>query len=108
MEFTEKAALRDVLGRELVDRAKKDERIVILDADLATSTKVVEFSQEFPERFIQLGVTEQNMIGVAAGLSTIGYVPFISTFACFAAKRTLDQIRLVVSQPRLNVKMILC
>ncbi|HUV07338.1 MAG TPA: transketolase family protein, partial [Spirochaetia bacterium] len=99
----ERAALREALGNELVELARKDERIVVLDADLATSTKVDTFSRVFPERFFQMGVTEQNMIGVAAGISTLGYIPFVSTFACFVAKRTLDQIRLVVAQPRLNV-----
>jgi len=104
----ERAALREALGNELVELARKDERIVVLDADLATSTKVDTFSRVFPERFFQMGVTEQNMIGVAAGISTLGYIPFVSTFACFVAKRTLDQIRLVVAQPRLNVKLLAC
>ena len=99
-------ALRDVMSEELLKIAELDRRIIVLDADLATSTKVNTFQQRFPERFFQMGVAEQNMIGTAAGLSTLGFVPFTSTFACFLAKRALDQIRVSVAQPALNVKLL--
>jgi transketolase len=77
----------------------------VLDGDLANSTKVDMFAAAHPDRFFEMGIAEQNMLGVAAGLATVGYVPWISTFAAFVAKRALDQIRVVIAQPSLNVKM---
>jgi len=99
-------ALRDALSNELVSIARQDERIVVLDADLATSTKVDNFQKAFPSRFLQMGVAEQNMMGTAAGLATMGFMPFTSSFAVFIAKRALDQIRVSIAQPHLNVKLI--
>lgn len=99
-------AQRDAFGATLVELGERDPRIIVLDADLATSTKADMFAQAFPDRFLQMGVAEQNMFGVAAGLATIGFVPFAVTFACFTAKRALDQIRIAIAQPHINVKMV--
>lgn len=98
-------ALRDVWGQTLADLANVHPNLLVLDGDLANSTKADIFAQAHPDRFIETGIAEQNMIGVAAGLATLGFVPWISTFAAFVAKRALDQIRVVVAQPHLNVKL---
>ncbi len=99
-------AQRDVFGETLVELAHQDPRIVCLDGDLSTSTRADLMFEAYPERFLQMGIAEQNMFGVAAGIATMGFIPFISTFAVFAAKRALDQIRIVIAQPGLNVKFI--
>ena len=104
--MSQEIAQRDAFGKALVDLAQSDPRIIALDGDLATSTKTDMFAQVFPERFLQMGIAEQNMFGVAAGLATLGFVPFATTFACFTAKRALDQIRVAIAQPNLNVKMV--
>jgi len=98
-------ALRDVWGETLVELAARYPDLVVLDGDLANSTKADIFQKAYPDRFIETGIAEQNMIGVAAGLATVEFVPWISTFAAFVAKRALDQIRIVVAQPHLNVKL---
>lgn len=98
-------ALRDAWGQGLVDLGEQYRNMVVLDGDLANSTKADMFAKAHPERFFEMGIAEQNMLGVAAGLATTGYVPWISTFAAFLAKRALDQIRVVIAQPSLNVKM---
>lgn len=98
-------AMRDAWGQGLVDLAGTYADLVVLDGDLANSTKADIFAKAYPGRFFEMGIAEQNMLGVAAGLATTGYVPWISTFAAFLAKRALDQIRVVVAQPGLNVKM---
>ena len=103
--MTEMIAPRDAFGQALVELGGEHEDIVVLDADLAPATKVSDFAQAFPQRFFQVGIAEQNMIGMAAGLSTLGFIPFTSTFGCFATNRVLDQIRIVVAQPKLNVKI---
>jgi transketolase len=102
---TTDVALRDAWGQGLVDLADDYPGLVVLDGDLANSTKADIFAAARPERFFEMGIAEQNMLGVAAGLATTGYVPWISTFAAFLAKRALDQIRVVIAQPSLNVKM---
>ena len=98
-------AMRDAWGQGLVDLANQYDSLVVLDGDLANSTKADIFAAAHPDRFLEMGIAEQNMLGVAAGLATVGYVPWISTFAAFLAKRALDQIRVVIAQPGLNVKM---
>jgi transketolase len=98
-------ALRDVFGETLAELAMTDPRIVVLDGDVGSSTGVQPFEATHPDRFLQMGVTEQNMLGVAAGLATVGFVPFVSAFACFAVSRALDSVRVLVAQPRLNVKI---
>ncbi len=98
-------AMREAFGRALVDLGRRDSRVIVLDADLAPSTKVIYFAEAFPDRFVQVGIAEQNMVGMAAGLASLGFVPFTNTFACFASKRDTDQIRVMVAQPRQNVKI---
>lgn len=102
---TPEAALRDAWGQGLTELAEDYANLVVLDGDLANSTKADIFAKAHPDRFFEMGIAEQNMLGVAAGLATTGYVPWISTFAAFLAKRALDQIRVVIAQPSLNVKM---
>lgn len=102
---TTDTALRDAWGQGLSDLAETYPELVVLDGDLANSTKADIFAKSHPDRFFEMGIAEQNMLGVAAGLATTGYVPWISTFAAFLAKRALDQIRVVIAQPSLNVKM---
>ncbi len=98
--------LREAYGKELVALGRKDERIVVLDADLRGSTMSCYFAQEFPERFFEMGIAEQNMISTAAGLSLVGKIPFVNTFAVFATGRPYDQIRQGVALPKLNVKIV--
>jgi len=103
--MVQEKALREAWGEILVEMAQENPNIVVLDGDLANSTRADIFADACPDRFLEMGIAEQNMLGVAAGLSTMGYIPFISTFAAFAANRALDQIRVVIAQPRLNVKI---
>lgn len=98
-------SLREVFGETTARLADERPEIVMLDGDLASSTRADIFEQRHPERFLPMGIAEQNMLGVAAGLATTGFTPFISTFACFAVKRALDPIRVLIAQPRLNVKI---
>ena len=97
--------MREIFATTLVDLAKRDERIVVLDADLNTSTRTDMFRKEFPSRFIQCGIAEQNMFGWAAGLAVSGLIPFPTTFATFAVTRALDQINISIAYARLNVKI---
>ena len=97
--------MRDAWGQALAELANEYPELVVLDGDLANSTRADIFAEAHPDRFFEMGIAEQNMIGVAAGLATVGFVPWISTFAAFVAKRALDQIRVVVAQPHLNVKL---
>lgn len=101
--MVEMMAARDAFGQALVDLGKIDPRVVVCDADLGSSTKAQMFGDAYPERFFQIGIAEQNMVGIAAGLATMGFVAFTSTFACFASKRATDQIRVMVAQPELPV-----
>ena len=98
-------ATRQSYGEALVELGKENERIVVLDADLANATKTIEFAKEFPQRFFDIGIAEADMIGTAAGMSLCGKIPYASTFAVFAAGRTYDQIRSSVCYPILNVKI---
>ena len=97
--------MRDAFGHALVALGEEFPEIVVLDADLNTSSKTVYFKERFPRRFIQCGIAEQNMFGIAAGLALQGFIPFPSTFAVFAAKRALDQISISICYPQLNVKI---
>jgi len=96
---------REGFGRGLVELGKADENVVVLVGDLADSTMTSLFQQEFPERFIEVGVAEQNMMTVAAGLSLVGKIPFLSTYGAFAACRSLDQVRVTLCYGDLNVKI---
>ena len=104
--MAEEVSLRDTYGKTLVELGKKNPDIVVLDADLRPSTMTKYFAQEFPERFFDVGIAEQNMIGIASGLAASGKIPFASTFAVFATGRCFDQIRVSVAQARLNVKIV--
>ena len=100
-------ATRTAFGESLVEIAKERKDIVVLDADVATSTKTSIFREAFPERFFEMGIAEQNMMGVAAGMaSTQKIVPFAVTFAVFATKRACDQISISIAYPKLNVKIV--
>jgi transketolase len=96
---------RTAFGLALCDIAKENEKLVVLDADVGPSTQTSLFAREYPERFFQCGIAEQNMLGLAAGLSTQGWVPFVSAFAVFLAHRAGDQIRNAIAHPRANVKI---
>ena len=98
-------ATRQSYGEALAQLGKENQNIVVLDADLATATKTIEFAKQFPERFFDIGIAEADMIGTAAGMATCGKIPYASTFAVFAAGRTYDQIRSSVCYPNLNVKI---
>ncbi len=100
-----KAAQRDAFGDTLVELIDRDQRVYVLDGDLANSTKADKVSRERPEHFLQMGIAEQNMMGVAAGMAACGLVPWLSSFACFLVNRDLDQLRVVVAQPNLPVKI---
>jgi transketolase len=97
--------MREVFGETVSELADRDSRIVMLDGDLGSSTKADIFEHRHPNRFLQMGIAEQNMIGVAAGMATMGLVPFISTFVSFAVVRPLDQVRVQVAQTGANVKL---
>ena len=100
-----KIAKRECYGNALVELGKKHEDLVVLDADLAEATKTGVFKKAFPERHIDCGIAECNMIGIAAGIATTGKVPFASSFAMFAAGRAFEQVRNSVGYPHLNVKI---
>ena len=103
--MSKKVATREAYGKALAQLAKTNENVVVLDADLSKSTKTADFKEVCPERFFNMGIAEANMMGVAAGLSTCGKIPFVSTFAMFAAGRAFEQIRNSLCYPRLNVKV---
>lgn len=105
MADVKKIATRDSYGNGLVELGKIHENIVVLDADLAGATKSGMFKKAFPERHFNCGIAESNMVGVGAGLSTMGLVPFVSTFAMFVAGRAYEQIRNTIGYPHLNVKI---
>jgi transketolase len=99
-------AMRDVWGGKLVELGSADPRTVVLDGDLANSTKADKFAKAHPGRFFQMGIAEQNLIGVAAGLAAIGYVPWTSSFTVFFTHRAVDPIRMLVAQSHANVKIV--
>ena len=101
----ESEAPRDVWGETLCKLGASHDKLVVLDGDLANSTKADIFAECYPDRFYEMGIAEQNLVGVAAGMASAGLLPWVSTFAAFLAKRALDQIRVVVAQPGLNVKL---
>ena len=100
-----KIATRQSYGEELARLGEENKNIVVLDADLSTATKTEIFAEKFPDRFINVGIAEQNLMGIAAGLSTFGKIPYASTFAVFAAGRAYEQIRNSIAYPKLNVKI---
>lgn len=105
MSEVKKIATRESYGNALVELGKEHDNLVVLDADLAGATKTGVFKKAFPDRFYDCGIAEGNMMGIAAGLSTTGLVPFASTFAMFAAGRAYEQVRNSIGYPHLNVKI---
>ena len=103
--MADKIATREAYGKALAEFGAIYNDVVVLDADLAEATKTVIFKKQFPERFFDCGIAENNMFGVAAGLATAGKIPFASTFAMFAAGRSYEQIRNSIGYPHLNVKI---
>lgn len=100
-----KVATREAYGKALVELGEKNDKVIVLDADLAAATKTGMFKKAFPERFFDAGIAEGNMMGVAAGLATTGYTVFASSFAMFVAGRAFEQIRNTIGYPHLNVKI---
>ena len=105
MNLEKLKATRESYGEKLAELGEKNKDIVVLDADLAGATKTSVFAKKFPERFFDMGISEQDMISTAAGLSTFGKIPYASTFAMFACGRAYDQIRNSICYPNLNVKI---
>lgn len=105
MSEVKRIATRESYGRTLVELGKENDRIVVLDADLAESTKTGMFQKEFPERHFDCGIAEANMTSIAAGLAAAGMIPFVSSFAMFASGRNYEQIRNSIGYPHLNVKI---
>jgi len=105
MNVENKKATRQSYGEALLELGKENEKIVVFDADLSSATKTDLFAKEFPDRFFDMGIAEQNMISTAAGIATCGKIPYASTFAVFAAGRAYDQIRNSICYPNLNVKI---
>lgn len=101
-----KIATRDAYGRTLVELGGRYPDLVVLDADLSKSTKTNEFARVFPDRFFNIGIAEQNLMGIAAGFALTGKIPYVSTFAVFAAGRAFDQVRNTIAYPGLNVKIV--
>ncbi|MEB3220692.1 MAG: transketolase C-terminal domain-containing protein [Candidatus Sericytochromatia bacterium] len=100
------AATRDAYGEALVELGTQDVRVVVLDADLSKSTKSGGFAKKFPDRFLNVGIAEANMVSMAAGLATTGLIPFAHSFASFLMCKTFDQLRMGVANPRVNAKFV--
>jgi transketolase len=104
--MSQAVSLREAYGKTLVELGRENPDVVVLDADLSWSTMTHFFAAEFPERFFDCGIAEQNMVGIAAGLAASGKIPFASTFAVFVPGRAFDQIRMSVAYSQLNVKLV--
>ena len=105
MNKGEMIAPRMAFGQALVELGAANDQVVVFDSDVCTSTQTAMFRQAHPDRFFQMGIAEQNMVGAAAGISTLGWIPWVSTFAVFLAKRSVDQVRVSVAYPEMNVKL---
>ena len=105
MNLDLKIATRESYGAKITELGEKNDKIVVLDADLAEATKTSVFKKKFPNRFFDMGISEQDMVSTAAGMATCGLIPYVSTFAVFAAGRAYDQIRNSICYPKLNVKI---
>lgn len=99
-------APRDYIGTILLELGEKNSDIVLVDADFRPASKITGFRDRFPDRFIQVGIAEQNMMGVAAGMSTLGFIPIVSTVATFCSRRACDQVTTSIALPKLNVKIL--
>jgi transketolase len=98
-------AMRDVWGDTLVSLGGTNPNVLVLDADLANSTKADKFAKMYPERFLQMGIAEQNFVGVAVGLASVGFIPWLSTFTVFFTHRAADPIRMLAAQTHANIKI---
>ncbi|MFR5190975.1 MAG: transketolase family protein, partial [Clostridia bacterium] len=105
MDENRQIAIRQSYGEALEKLGEENEKVVVLDADLSSATKTDLFAKKFPERFLDMGIAEQDMLSTAAGLATCGKIPYVSTFAVFACGRAYDQIRNSICYPNLNVKI---
>ena len=105
MNLDLKIATRESYGEKITELGEKNDKIVVLDADLAEATKTNVFKKKFTNRFFDMGIAEQDMVSTAAGMATCGLIPYVSTFAIFAAGRAYDQIRNSICYPKLNVKI---
>ncbi len=105
MDINKKIPTRQSYGEALAQIGEENKKIVVLDADLSKTTKTDIFAEKFPDRFFDVGIAEQNLMGVAAGMASSGFIPFVSTFAVFAAGRAYDQVRNSIAYPKLNVKI---
>ena len=103
--MADKIATRQAYGEALIELVEKNDKVVVLDADLANATQTCKVAKVHPEKFYNFGIAEANMVDAAAGMSTMGYVPFVSSFAMFAAGRAFEQIRNSIGYPHLNVKI---
>ena len=106
IDVSKKRSTREAFGKALVELGKENEKVVVLDADLSVSTQTKLFAKEFPDRFFDIGIAEQDLIGTAAGLAAVGKIPYTATFAVFATGRTYDQIRNTVCYSNFNVKIV--
>lgn len=106
VEKTLGLATRDAYGQALAQIGRRNPKVVVLDADLSSSTRTAMFAKAFPDRFINVGIQEANMVGMAGGLAASGMTPFISSFACFVTCKGYDQLRMAVAVPHLNVKVV--
>jgi len=104
--MSEMKAMRDAVGEALLDIAQKNPKVVVLDADVCTSTKTCYVRDKLPSQFLEIGIAEANMIGISAGLAAVGFIPFPVTFAVFASSRVADQVRMCAAHARLNVKIV--
>lgn len=104
--MAEPVSVREAYGKALLELGMDNHDVVVLDSDLSRSTMTAFFAREFPERFFECGIAEQNMIGIAAGMAAAGKIPFASTFAVFVPGRCFDQVRMSIAQPGLNVKLV--
>jgi transketolase len=105
VKIGELIASRDAFGDALAELGAANDDIVVFDSDVGESTQASRFGKKYPDRFYQMGIAEQNMVCAAAGMSTLGFIPWVSTFAVFLAKRAVDQIRVSIAYPKLNVKL---
>ena len=105
MQEVKKIATRESFGNALISLAEEFPQMIVLDSDLTTGTKTCMFQKAYSERHINCGIAESNMMGMAAGMSVMGYIPVVSTFAMFAAGRAFEQIRNSIGYPHLNVKI---
>lgn len=105
MKIGDLIAPRDAFGDALAEAGNSYDKLVVMDADVGRSTQTYKFQAKHPDRFYQIGIAEQNMMGIAAGMAATGWMPFVSTFAVFATKRACDQVRVSIAYPELNVKI---